>query len=377
MAGNRIKGLIERHLLAPAYFLMILGLLIRSVALVLSVAIPYGSWPIVIRILVEGFAAFGMVGCADIALSAASSSAAKLEHQLDALRASVEFMPNARLSGDRYQREKERLDAQRERAAAGLSRELVKEHWAMGGTGSITVLYGILFALTVLNQASLIAVAIEVVGVAAIPFITWYFSAQYKEETAAPEESAKSLALASVDNRLGASKERLGKGEETTADLDLLEAAMVDSPYHKKLVGALRRPDTRVVYVSTPDIYKLFGVRDSSGQATIRRIVRKAGETHQHGVIADPQSGGWRTPKSSLIEMFPQYIGGVRAADAEADTQRTPASKKRTREADQAAPVAVFSEQGSDSARAALVPGSARWGVTGAPMSPALAEPMR
>lgn len=43
MHGNRIMRLIERRLFAPAYVVMLAGLLVRSVALVLTVALPYGS----------------------------------------------------------------------------------------------------------------------------------------------------------------------------------------------------------------------------------------------------------------------------------------------------------------------------------------------
>lgn len=350
MKANRIMTVIERRLLTPSYIIMLAGLLVRSVALVLSVAIPYNTWPLALRIGVEAFAALGMVGCADIVLSAASARKAQLDRQGRAIQNSDEYQPNPRLSGERFARQKEVLSARRELALAGIKAEATKEQRMMYGMACVTVSYGLLFAFTVINGLNVIIVAVEVIGVAAIPAITWYVSAQYREEQPEPDEEAKAVAQEGVIQRILSAKERFSRGDETEADITLLEMATSDSPYHRKLVASLRRPDMEVTYLSTPDIYKLLGVTDSTGQATIRRIVRRAGERREHGVLADPKSGQWRTPKASLIDLFPQFIGG----NAEGATgERTTARKPRTASAPQIAPKTAFSEQISDTARAA------------------------
>lgn len=321
--SNRIKSLIERRLLTPAYVGMLAGLLVRSVALVLSVAIPYGTWPMLVKILIEGAAALGMIGCADIVLSAASASAAAIDRQIDSVRNRPDYQPNPRLAKERYEQVKAALDAKRDLVLAGLGRERRKEWGAVLFCGAVTVSYGVLFGVTVLAAANWITVAVEVIGVATIPFVTWYISAQYKEEQAAPEEHAKSLSLMAVDQRLQAAHGHLASGAETPEDLALLDVATEASHYHNRLVRALRRPDRGVRYLTTPELYSLFGVSDSSGQAAIRRAVRKAGETHQHGVTRDAQTDAWLTPASALLDLFPGFIG---TAGTTTRTQRTRAS---------------------------------------------------
>lgn len=373
-SGNRIKSLIERRLLTPAYVGMVAGLLIRSIALVLSIATPYGSWPVLVRLIIEGCAAVGMVGCADIVLSVASAAHAAIDRQIDAARNSPEYTPNPRLSPARYEQTKQALEARRALVLAGLMRERRKEWVAVLFSAGVTVSYGVLFGLTVMSHASPITIGVEVVGVAAIPFVTWYLSAQYREEQPAPEEHAKGLALLAIDQRLHAAHTRLSTGAETESDISLLEVGTEASVYHNRLVRALRRPAESAGYLTTPQLYQLLGVTDSSGQASIRRIVRKAGDAQQYGVIRDTKKDAWLTPKSAVVELFPQFIGQGTKASA----GRTPASARRATNPPQSSRIAQTGEQGSNSVRTT---GGATTPRVGAPGRVAegvrLAEPLR
>lgn len=373
-SGNRIKSLIERRLLTPAYVGMVAGLLIRSIALVLSIATPYASWPVLVRLVIEGCAAVGMVGCADIVLSVASAATAAIDRQIDAARNSPEYMPNPRLSPSRYEQAKAALEARRALVLAGLARERRKEWVAVLFSAGVTVSYGVLFGLTVMSHASPITIGVEVVGVAAIPFVTWYLSAQYREEQPAPEEHAKGLALLAVDQRLHSARARLASGEETDSDISLLEVGTEASVYHNRLVRALRRPAESGGYLTTPQLYQLLGVTDSSGQASIRRIVRKAGDNRQYGVIRDTKTDAWLTPRAAVIDLFPQFIGG----SAKASAGRTSTSPRRAIATAETSISAQSSGQGSDSARTTGGVSTPRVGAPGRVAEGVrLAEPLR
>lgn len=359
MQNNRIKTLIEQKLLTPAYVGMLAGLLVRSIALVLSVAIPYGTWPLLLKVFIEGCAAVGMVACADIVLSTASAATAALERQIESVRNSPDYQANPRLSPARYAQAQAALDARRELVTTGLRNERRREWAAVLFCGGITVGYGVLFGATVLAEASWVTVAVEIIGVASIPFITWYISAQYKEETAAPEERAKALSLLAVDQRLQTAHARFAAGDETDADIGLLDVATASSRYHNKMIRALRRPDDKEKYLTTPELYALLGIVDSSGQSSIRRIVRKAGENGEHGVTRDASSEAWLTPRAHIVDLFPQFLGGANAASA----RRTRTSTRRTSQLASATPDAELSEQGSGAARTLSEPGTAAPGV--------------
>ncbi len=319
---------VGRKILKPAYLGMLAGLLVRSVALVLSVGIPYDTWPVVLRIIIEGVAALGMVACADIVLGVASASKAQLDRQITSENNSLEYQPNPRLAKDRYAQMKEVLDARRAQVVAGLEREAVKERNAIIFGAFVTISYGILFGVMILARASWIAVCVEVIGVATIPFVTWYLSAQYKEPQASPDERAKGISLMAVDARLKTAHGHFGEGAETVEDLNLLDVATKDSPLHNRLVRALRKQDASVKYLTTPELYTLFGVTDSSGQATIRRIVRKSGENQLHGVTTDSHTGAWLTPESSIVAMFPRFIGLNASASIRSPRTSIPRTKQ-------------------------------------------------
>lgn len=349
-SSNRIKVWIERKILPAAYLGMLAGLLIRSLALVLSVSIPYATWPMGLRIAVEGLAAFGMVGCADTILALASASQASYQRQRDGIKSSDRFQANPRLPRDRYDQMQRALTLKRDLMIAGLEREIKQEWIAIAACGGVTVAYGVLFAMTVMIQAQPQFVAIEVIGVALIPFVTWYISARYREEVAEPEERAKSLALNAVDQRLQRAQERLAQGQETADDLDLLDVGTEGAEYYNRLVRALRRPGEDT-YLTTPQLYAILGVTDASRQASIRRIIRRAGENHEHGVVQDAKSHAWLTPKSKVIDLLGQFIGAGDATSA----SRARASIARTTPVPQAASTLVFTGHGSDSERTGAV----------------------
>lgn len=339
-----IKHFVEKVLLKPAYATMLAGLLVRSVALVLTVAIPYETWPLLVKILIEAFAALGMVVCADIILSVSAASSAAKDRQIDAVRNSSDYLPSPRLSKEKYDRMRAILELRQKTVLSGLTRERQKELFMVLFCGFITTMYGVLFAATVLSKANWISIIVEIVGVAGIPAFTWYLSAQYREEEdAQPEETAKALALSSVDDRLGAAKERFKTGDETNEDLNLMERATEGNPYHMKLVKALRKPDKGVVYLTTPQVYEFFGAADSSKQATIRRIIRKAGQDNKYGVIQNAETGEWLSPKSSLVELFPRFFN----PDAGTAIGRHRPSRKRTPSIPQTSQDQEMSEQGS------------------------------
>lgn len=353
--GNSVIH-VGRKLLKPAYIGMLAGLLVRSVALVVSVGFPYESWPLALKLIIEAVAALGMVACADIVLGVASARKAQLERQMGSERNSPEYQPNPRLSKERFAQQKDMLDARLEKALKGLSDEASKEFAAILFCGGVTIAYGVLFGLMILARASWIAVAVEVIGVGSIPFITWYLSAQYREPQAAPDERAKGISLMAVDQRLKVAHDHFGQGAETPEDLNLLDVATKDSPLHNRLVKALHKPDTSVKYLTTPEIYQLFGITDSSGQASIRRKVRKAGEAQLHGVTTDPQSGAWLTPESSIVRMFPDFIG----VGASASSRKPRASNPRTKKVPDVVLVARTPENSSVTARTS---GESRQGI--------------
>ncbi len=311
MGGQfKIKELLERKLLTPAYVLMISGLLIRSVALVISVAVPYATWPIFLRLAIELFAALGMVGAADMILSFAAGTWAQLDMQIDAVMGSPDYVPNPRLNREKFDQQSRLLNERRDRVLGGLKREKGKERVAVFFCGGVTVSYGLLFGLTVMTAANPVAIAVEVIGVAMIPFATWYLSAQYKGETVSPETTAKGLALASVDGRLQAAKDRFASGGETVEDVKLLATATEGSAYHQRLVRALRKPDTSVKYLTLPEVYAAIGAISNSERASARRLVRKAGMAEAHGVIYDDETKAWLTPRQAVFDIFPRLLGG-------------------------------------------------------------------
>lgn len=363
--SNKLKRLIEKRILMPAYVGMITGLIVRSVALVLSTAVSYDTWPIIIRIAVEAMAALGMVGCADVVLSVSSASAAALDRQIAITRTSPQYTPNPRLKKEKYQQEKELMDHRRALAISGLEQEKTKEQRAIGFCATVTVVYGVLFAVTTMKNTNIVTILTEIVGIAAIPFITWYLSAQYKEdEDAKPEETAKATALAVVDDKLQGVRERFRNGTETPQDVSLMDAATESFDYQNRLVKRLAARQAGVKYYTTPQIYAYFGAEDASTQATIRRIIREAGKRGDYGVIWDDEKGAWLTPSVALDEMFPPDRLPRRAVV----TRRTRPSRFRKQEATTAEKSGANTEQASDTARS---PGD----VSAPPDAPPLSLP--
>lgn len=346
--SNGLRRTIEKKILQPAYMGMIAGLIIRSVALVLSAGIEYDTWPLFIRVAVEAMAALGMVGCADVVLSVASGRSAQMDREIAAARTSPMYNPNPRLRKEKYLQEKEALETRRQLAISNLTIERRKEWSAIIFCAGVTVTYGVLFGLVTLKHANAVSIITEIVGVAAIPFITYYLSAQYREEEdAAPDETAKSTALGVVDDKLQGIRERFKSGTETPQDVSLMDAATEGYDYHNRLVKRLAAKQSGKKYMTTPEIYEYFGAVDASSQANIRRIVREAGKKGDWGVMWDDEHKCWITPSDSLGDMFPQK----KLARQVVAQPRIRPSRLRTKEAPSPEPADPNSEQRSDTAR--------------------------
>jgi hypothetical protein len=352
---NKIKHLISRYVLGPAYGVMLFSLVIRSLATVVSTSFPYDNWPLPLRIVIEVVAVLGMIVCSEIILSAAASSWSVIQQQIRSTLASDEYKPSPRLRGDALARQVELLNARKAEAVARLKVDARNELIAVFAGGAVSTLYGVLFAATSIQTLSASAIITEVVLCASLPFVVFYLSALYKPEHHNPEERATGAAVVALDKKVEASGGNIISGEYTQADVDVLDAAISGSPVHKRMLAALARPDGTVQELTTPEVYRFFGATTPSEQASIRRVIRKAGEAKKPGpdgkplVRWDAKEELWRVPITSMALLFPaerwQATKSRTRAEQGANTQRTggehPANTARTSAEPEASPAGV------------------------------------
>lgn len=312
-------------LLKPMYGVMVTGLIVRSVALLIALAISYATWNILLRLAIEVVAALGMVGLAEIVMGHAAAIWAVLKRELRTIRNDPRYVvTNTRLKKERFEVEQAAKDRQRELALQDVYDQIKAKMIAMGGSAFITIVYGGMFALVVLGMIGLWAVAVtEIVAVLSVPFFNWYVNAEYEERGPDPQKRAEEIMLASVDGRLLSAKQRFEKGEETEEDKVLLRATAAQHGFHSQLIRALMRPVEGVVYMTTPELYVYFGATTASQQTKIRRRVAKAGENWECGVIWDEDKNAWLTPKHRLPDLFDDLITGAARARHRANTPLT------------------------------------------------------
>jgi hypothetical protein len=330
---NKIKHLISRWVLGPAYGVMLFSLVIRSLATVVSTSFPYGAWPLALRIAVEVVAVLGMIVCSEIILSAAASSWAVIQQQIRSTLASEEYKPAPRFKGDALARQAELLNARKAEAVGRLKVDARNELIAVFAGGVISTLYGILFAATSINTLSVAAIITEVILCASLPFVVFYLSALYKPEHHNPAERAQGAAVAALDAQVEEAGRKILSGDYEQRHVDVLEAPLTDSPVHKRMLAALARPDGTVPEMTTPELYRFFGATTPSEQSSIRRVVRKTGEAKKlmpDGKLMvrwDAKEEQWRVLVTALGLLFPpdRWQATKRRTSGEqgANTQRT------------------------------------------------------
>lgn len=318
---------IERRFLGPAVGMMFLGLIIRGVAIVLSMSIPYNTWPIWLRIGIEVIIAFAMVGCADVIFGAASRQYTASRRQIRTIRTSPDYMPRAGLNPAKYQVEAQRLSVARELAIKSVEDESKPQWLMMLFCVVVTVTYGLSFAALVMRDANPAFIIIEILGVASVPVFTWYVSTHHTTSQESPGEHAESIATGAINKRLLEAQERFAKGEETADDLSLVRQGVGASPFHVALVKSLMHKVEGEVYYAAKELYTLFGAVTPSDQASIRRIVLRAGRdevlSEKLGIRQSDDGKTYLIPKSAIVDLFPRYINKVALARTQMDIPRS------------------------------------------------------
>lgn len=314
---------IERKLLKPAYVMMLFGLMVRGIALVLSGSIPYERWPLWMQLGIEGIAAFAMVGCADLILGTSTRLHVQIKKQAQGIRTSDAYIPRAGLSTKRYEVERERLRRAQEQAIRALEEE-AKPYWfAMLACATITIVYGVSFAVTTLHGQNWGIAMIEIIGVGSIPFFTYFIAGYHREVKESPSDHAESIATEAVNDRLVAAQGRFATGEETPGDVALVRVGVAASPYHVSLVKAISQKVDGIKYWSARELYDLLGAITPSDQASIRRLIRTAGTAEKHGVVLDEEGRSYVVPDQAIPHLFARYLNKVAALRTFSDTSRT------------------------------------------------------
>jgi hypothetical protein len=234
---------------------------------------------------------------------------------MDAVSMSEDYIPNARLSPAKLAQQKTILDMRRELALAGLRRERTKHlFFGMAPAGLTMLVYGFLFAASVLGQSTTVSLVTDLIAVFATLSTTYYIAALHQEPKADATETGRAIAEDAFAARLIQARERMARGEETPEDLDVLRVAAGNSAYHTTLVRQLRRPDNSVEWLTASDCYARYDAATSSAQSTLRRRVRELGKAGKHGVEWDEASGRWKISRHHLDFVFPpEFLARLRA----------------------------------------------------------------
>lgn len=292
---------------------LIASLVLRSLATVVSTSVPYDTWPLWLRISVEICAVLGMVICSEIILSAAAARRTVILAQIQQVEESDEYKPSPRLKGEALTQKVALLDARKRQAVLRLEQEAKREMGAVRMGGAVTITYGVLFAATTIHTLTLVAVVTELLLCGFLPFVIYYFSARYKPEQHNPGETATTATTAALDEKVRHAGKRVLSGEYDRRDVGVLEAAAPDSPVHRKMLAALMPHDgSGMPEWSVSEVYIALGVSEKSGKASVRRVVRKAGEAHklipgtdEPMVRWDDREGEWRVRQAALAFLYP------------------------------------------------------------------------
>lgn len=314
-----------------ALVILIASLVLRSLATVVSTSIPYDSWPLWLRIVVEVFAVLGMVICSEIILSAAAARRAVILVQIQQTEESDDYKPSPRLKGDALAERVALLEARKRQAVKRLEEDGKRELGAVRMGGAVTITYGVLFAVTTVHTLTPVAIVTELILCGFLPFIIYYFSARYKPEAHNPGETATVATTAALDEKVKHAGKRVLSGEYDRRDVGVLEAAAPDSPIHRKMLAALMPADASgLPELTVSEVYAQLGITEKGAKASVRRVIRKAGDAKrvipggdELMVRWDDQEGEWRVRQASLAFLWPGgYKPGTPRAGGEQGASR-------------------------------------------------------
>ncbi|MBF6613893.1 MAG: hypothetical protein IVW55_12265 [Chloroflexi bacterium] len=328
MSGRRVQQWISAYALMPSYAIFLLSMIVRGLAGVIStMTVAYVLWPFGLRLAIEVLAVLGILVCTEIINSASAASWAARRHDLAYIEASGDYTPSARLRGARLLEQTALLSSRKRVAIARCRREMRLQLGFSVFCGTVSAVYGVIFALNSATHVSLTTVATEIVLVVTAPPVVFYMSAIFSEEHD-PMATGQAIAMHGLEARLALARTRIANDKHTNGDVAALGAALPDNPQLQRIVGLLRKePDT--VYRAR-DLYSVLGIRDASGQALIRRAVRRAGERGELGVTSEAGTGDWLIPASAVVPLLSSGVArGSVLGHGSSKTEQTP-NKHRT-----------------------------------------------